>query len=88
MALFAEWGEGKPFGQPLTHLPSANKGTAGPPSHHLRPGAASSAPTAASTSSGSLPGGWPRSPGTGSLFARNAARPQSTWTAKGKCWCS
>ena len=41
MALFAEWGEGKPFGQPLTHLPSANKGTAGPPSHHLRPGAVS-----------------------------------------------
>ena len=88
VALFAGCGEGKPFGQPLTHLPSANKGTAGPPSPHLRPGAASSASTAAGTSSGSLPGSWPHGPGTGSLFARNAARPQSTWIAKRKCWCS
>lgn len=88
LALFAGCREGKPFGQLLTHLPSANKGTAGPPSPRLRPGAASSSPTAASTSSGSLLGGWPRGPDTGSLFAGNAARPQSTWTAKRKCWYS
>lgn len=63
-------------------LPSARGGTAGSPLPHLRPGAASSAPTVAGISSGSLPSGQPGGPGAGLLFAQTAARPQNTCRAR------